>query len=76
MSAQRIRREPTHVLTVEVPIHIDDEQPDFDPWRDAIRTVLAVSRAAYDGVICGDPMVWVRDERKPADDEGGMRRGC
>lgn len=58
---EHVRRQPTHVLYVEVPIHAEGQPEGFDPWRDAIKAVLAVSRAAYDGIICADPMVSVRD---------------
>lgn len=53
---------PTHILYVEIPLAIEDENaPDFDPAQDAIRAVLAVSRAAHAGAICDDPMVTIRD---------------
>jgi len=55
----RTKRNPTHVLYVEIPVY-PDEDYDFDPVQDAIKAVLAVSRAAFVDAICDDPMVTIR----------------
>jgi hypothetical protein len=53
---------PTHILYIEVPLRIEGENsPNFDPVKDAIRNVIAISRAAYAGAICDDPMVTIRE---------------
>lgn len=57
-----MKRKPTHVFYVEIPVHVGEGATlSFDPAKDAIRTVLAVSRAAFYGFICDDPMVTVRE---------------
>lgn len=50
------RRAPTHVLVLEVPLHIDEGQTFyFDPLADALNLVLALSRVATIGVLCDGP---------------------
>ena len=57
-------RSPTHVLRIEVPLHLDkDGQIYFDPVRDAIQTVLALSRLASSGALCGQPQVTIDEAR-------------
>lgn len=56
----RTRRKPTHVLYVEVPVYLNEEY-DFDPVQDAIKAVLAISRAAFADAICDDPQATIRD---------------
>lgn len=50
------RRERTHTLTIEVPIHVDAADPplDYDPIHEVLRVVMSVSRMALDGVVCDD----------------------
>jgi hypothetical protein len=60
------RRPPTHILTIEVPLALDvdlvgREVQDFDPLREALSIVLALSRLAVAGALCDDPTVSVRD---------------
>lgn len=52
------RRAPTHTLRVEVPLCLESpEHAEFDAAADAVRAVLAVSRAAYVRTICDDIQV-------------------
>jgi hypothetical protein len=51
------RRAPTHIMWVEVPLDLSERSPDFDAVADALRMVLAISRAALSGEICADPQV-------------------
>lgn len=54
------RRDPTHVLVIEVPLDLGDgPPPDFDPVEDCLRVCLSVSRAAYTHRICDDVMASV-----------------
>ncbi len=58
-----VRRAPTHVLTVEVPLYLQDrEAARFDPVQDAMRVVLALSRAAAEGYVCDDVQVTLVEE--------------
>jgi hypothetical protein len=58
--ALRERRQPTHVLVVEIPVFLDaDVSRNYDPLQNALRTVLSVSRLAVDDVLCDDPTVTV-----------------
>lgn len=51
-------REPTHILTVTVPLDLTGtESFDYHPTQDALAVVLAVSRIAAAGVLCGDANV-------------------
>lgn len=50
------RRSPTHILRVDIPLHINGERT-FDPLQDALRIVLSVSRLAVEDVLCDDPNV-------------------
>lgn len=57
------RREPTHTLVVAVPLHIGEGQSlYFDPIQDALRTVLAISRLASLGLLCGDVQATVKEQ--------------
>jgi hypothetical protein len=48
-------RAPTHVLTVSVPLHLDEDDTfDYDPVYQALSVVMAVSRLAVDGALCGN----------------------
>ena len=50
-----IKADPTHVLRIEIPMRIEDGKTFyFDPMQDAVRLVLALSRLATIGVLCGD----------------------
>ena len=52
-----ILRPRTHTLTIDVPLYLGDEcAEDFDyyPVEEALRVVMAVSRLAVDGFVCGD----------------------
>jgi hypothetical protein len=54
------RREPTHVLQIEVPLYLDEAKREgwaYDPVKQALEIALSSSRAAYDGVICNDVQV-------------------
>lgn len=53
------RRERTHTLTIEVPLHIDPAAPalDYDPIHAVLNVVMSVSRMALDGVVCDDVTV-------------------
>lgn len=51
------RRDPTHVVRIEVPLCLSDPSPDFDAVADAVTIALAVSRAAYSGHICDGAQV-------------------
>ena len=53
------RRAPTHILRIDVPLSLsDDELPyDYDPVADAMKLALAISRAGFAGHICDDPQV-------------------
>lgn len=55
------RREPTHVLRVQVPLCLSDPAPDFDTVADAVTVALAISRAAYGGYICDGAQVAMID---------------
>jgi hypothetical protein len=54
---------PTHVLTVEVPLSLEPEMMpyDYDPVKDAVQLVLAVSRAGFSGHICDGVQVSVEE---------------
>lgn len=53
-----VQREPTHTLTIEVPLHLAaDSTFDYHPVQDALNIVLSLSRIAVDGVACGDAKV-------------------
>ena len=61
-----VRRAPTHVLTVEVPLYLQDlDAARFDPVQDAMRVVLALSRAAAEGYVCDDVQVTLVEEVAP-----------
>lgn len=53
------RRPATHTLTVQIPLAIEEGAlpRSDDVVFEALRTVLAVSRAAYQGLICDTPEV-------------------
>ena len=55
----RAKVTPTHLLRVEVPLDLGVHSTQFDAVEDAVKLVLAVSRAAYDGEICDSPMVYL-----------------
>jgi hypothetical protein len=60
----RVQRDPTHLLVVNVPIHLDrDASFDYDPVHDALNVVMSVSRLAVDGVACGDVNVCLYEVR-------------
>lgn len=49
-------------MRIEVPLClIDTAGYDYDPLRDALRVCLAVTRLAYDAVICDDVTVALID---------------
>ena len=52
-----VRRPPTHIMRVEIPLNMTEPAPDFDAVSDALKLALAVSRAAYSRNICNDPQV-------------------
>jgi hypothetical protein len=57
------RRAPTHTLVVEVSMHIGDGQTLYvDPIQDALRTVLALSRLATIGVLCGEVQATIKEK--------------
>ncbi|MGD0510836.1 MAG: hypothetical protein ABSA33_03250 [Candidatus Micrarchaeaceae archaeon] len=63
-----IKRDPSHILKVKIPLDIADRNSfdiDFDPVRDAMVIVLAVSRAAYEGYICGQAEVNLEEVPPP-----------
>lgn len=63
------RREPTHRLLIEIPLHLADDVAhtvSFNPVQDALRIALSLSRAAVGGHYCADPEVSLLDLRKPA----------
>lgn len=52
------QREPTHILTVEVPLYLADAATfDYHPVQDALAIVLSLSRIAAADVLCGDANV-------------------
>lgn len=55
------RRDPTHVLTITIPLALEPPAPDFDAVADAVRLALAVSRAAYTGHVCDEVTVAIAD---------------
>jgi len=58
---------PTHVLRVEVPLRIDEGQTlYFDPIKDALDQVLALSRLATAGLVCGSAQVSVDEPERDA----------
>jgi hypothetical protein len=60
----RARADPTHILTVEVPLDLSD-RPDAPlevlAAEEALRIVLALSRAAFVGALCGGAQVTLRE---------------
>jgi hypothetical protein len=49
-------------MRIEVPLYlVNTAGYDYDPLRDALRVCLAVTRLAYDDVICGDVTVALID---------------
>lgn len=59
--------EPTHVLRVEVPLRIDEGKTlYFDPIKDALDQVLAISRLASAGLVCGNTQVSVDEPGRKA----------
>lgn len=61
------RRERTHTLTVEVPIYLGPDMPDFDfdPVSGTLQVVMSVVRLATNGVVCDDVMVHFTEAAKP-----------
>jgi hypothetical protein len=57
----RVRRPPTHVLRVEIPLHLDPPPSDYDPVKHALDVALSVSQAAFDGHVCDDIQVTMLD---------------
>lgn len=56
------RREPTHTLIVEVPLHIGEGATFyFDPVQDAVRTILPLTRLASIGALCDGVQVSIRE---------------
>jgi hypothetical protein len=59
----------THVLRIEVPLDMSEEEHNGDVQRaftDALRICLGLSRVAYRGTIAGDVQVEVVDIRPGA----------
>lgn len=57
------RREPTHTLVIEIPLHIGEGQTlYFDPIQDALRTVLSLSRLASIGLLCGEVQASIKEQ--------------
>lgn len=55
------RRTPTHLLRIVVPLALDEPPRNYDAVAQAVRLVLAVSRAGFDGYICDDVQVSMED---------------
>jgi hypothetical protein len=56
------RRDPTHVLTVRVPLYLPpkllaDAGPKFDAFRDTMLLVVGLSRLAWEGYLADTPEV-------------------
>lgn len=54
------QREPTHVLHLSVPLHVDVAF-DGNPLEEALRAIMPLTRLAATGAICGDVTVTVRE---------------
>jgi hypothetical protein len=49
------QREPTHILTIEVPLYLADAGTfAYHPVQDALNIIMSLSRIAAAGVYCGD----------------------
>jgi hypothetical protein len=76
------RREPTHAIRIEIPLHLDERPPthDFDPIRDAVLLALNISRAAYVKAICDDAQVslidWPTHSEALHDEADELRRAA
>lgn len=72
-----MRRPPTYILRIDVPLYIVDppvapgRAPEFDAVAEAVKIALALSRAAYVGVICNDAQVSL--ERSDVMSQGDAR---
>jgi hypothetical protein len=55
------RLPPTHVLTIEVPLNMENPPCDYNVVKDAIHVALSISRAAFAGHICGDAEVTLKE---------------
>jgi hypothetical protein len=68
MSDLPARSAPTHMLTVEVPLNLEDRhEHGYDAVKDAISLALAISRAGFAGAICDNANVTLRSSREVAD---------
>lgn len=82
LSSRPSEREPTHVMRFEVPLYIPDPptMTDFDPVQDALHTLIALSRAAHLGTVCGDAHVslieWPNEPASLHDEEDDLRRAA
>lgn len=57
----RERLEPTHMLRIDIPLNMSDPPTEYDAVKQALDLALAISRAAYDKVICNDIQVTMHD---------------
>jgi hypothetical protein len=75
-------REPTHVVRIEVPLHLEERpaEVDLDVVRDAVLTVLSFSRAVYLKAICDDAQVsmieWPTSSEALHDESDDLRRAA
>ena len=62
-----IHRTPTHILTITVPLRLDDiNSADQDrAVQDVIHLALAASRARYQDYVCDDPNVELTEYAPP-----------
>lgn len=56
------KKKPTHVVVVEIPLHIEEGQTfPAGPFREALRVVLALVRLGTVQLLCDDPNVSIRE---------------
>jgi hypothetical protein len=68
MSDLPVYGEPTHILHVTVPLRLnaDERTPDFDAVSEALQLVMALTRSAYRGYICGDAIAEMEKQPEEA----------
>ena len=61
------RRAPTHTLVVEIPLHFEAHKSAGlgAAVQDSLRIIMALSRVATEGYVCGCPQATIRDEPTP-----------
>ena len=63
------QREHTHTVTIEVPLCLDEHAAalNYHPVQHSLELVFAVSRLAYDGVLCDKVQVRIDPVVKETD---------